>query len=457
MKKIFFIALLLFFYSAFGQTPYPVLRSYDFLSSPINKTLIREHLYPKSVIYIETLQKHYFALVDPVNEMLINYVEIDGNYFINDFCVRKDSVFFCGNDKKKGKAIIGFYNIADFFYGNMNLNVFDDFHIQYANSQINTFKHIESYISSNGEIHIVCDGIAYSNILCLVDLFYESSINVWKYTSGDLHNYPKESIRDVTLTEDYIVTAGFWSDSNAKVALRCYDKNNIFANNGIQDHIFVFDGDSSEYTLYPSENIVLSNYNGDTVVAAAEYKHPSWTGNANGVELFGFKLNYNGIINPQMIINRIEYYPCFSYSYQLKGIVSDHNNKRFFLLRDLPDNLCSQKSVVSEIRFHIFPGYDYNYYYDSAIFYGFDLYNNTQFVVTGRYNYDAQKLYIGTNTFSSGANCMNLDIVHYWDWRLYGMNKRHCPFSLYSSAIELNIIHAAVNFRNRINTECYTY
>ncbi len=448
-KTIFFLFSLLSFFVAKSQQPVSE-RLYDFLPNnmTIDKIISKTYKQSVSICYIENKQKHCFAYVE-TSASLAKYVFIDPRYNVEDFYIRNDSVFFCG--KTEDVAFIGYYDIVDFFSG-------QSFYINNSlysvnNKKITTLKKIVSFLSTNGDVHIVSIGTTENKSPCIIDVTNDIFNNTWTYNVGDLQNYPQESLKDLILTDNYIVTAGFVDSISRYICLRRYEKDNVI-NGSIQDITNVYDGSNCFYSVFPNDTILLSHFNEDTVAAAttSNINHPQ--NPYETLELFLFDLNNINFIT--MTDNKIRFYLNQSVNPELIGIVSSPLKHQVFVLQNKYCTSTSYRTTITSFICHNVSLYNLNWFYDSVSFMSFDAYNNnTQLFITGKYNYlFNNKIFYGIGDQFYNFSCINRNIITVLELPTYGVNTYNRPFIKARYTIDFDKEEPIVIYENPLQIDC---
>lgn len=84
----------------------------------IETTIIREHVYPTTISFVEGKNGNFFIYADDTLNATI--MPVDPSLVINDFVIDNDSVFFCGRTSAY-LGVIGFFDINDYFWGTHKL------------------------------------------------------------------------------------------------------------------------------------------------------------------------------------------------------------------------------------------------------------------------------------------------------------------------------------------------
>lgn len=224
LKRLFrilcFFATLVSSGTAFGQyrtsrVTYP---------SDVKQTIVREYDNPATVAYVETGEKRFFVYADGVSNTV--NVQISNNYEIHDLEVFGEYVYFCGRDNSSGRGLFGWYNVPDLFFNSQSYYVYSVFPTY--SGYVENFTRLAVYDRpAFPKIAIV--GSTDAGLGCTMELSgVAGNANGWSYTIGELQD-PRETILDVCVTDDYVVTAGLFARFGQAANFRVHDKNGMFS------------------------------------------------------------------------------------------------------------------------------------------------------------------------------------------------------------------------------------
>lgn len=296
IQRLFLFFLTLFSVSTvYSQTTFTSLTAEtNSMGNRFEHILVKEHQYPNTVTC-----NIYDSVTDPFTAFGYQYVQDSvvksryvflKGYLVFDFKVSTDSVFFCGTDSLNN-AIIGFFDIQDLFFNNGTFFIQNTFqtYAQNETHKVERFTKLVTYRTPSNARHIVCIGyidntVSSLNSGCIVDLYYSENktaegrpVGLWAYASGELYKTQKNSLMDIDIIDNWIITAGF--ENTNYITLRTYKSDNIFSLTGPQNsyrefHIF------QTSTTYPKkwnpDELHLATINNDTIATAA-----SWISNGN--------------------------------------------------------------------------------------------------------------------------------------------------------------------------------
>ena len=209
---------------------------------------------------------------------------------VTDFAIGGDTVFFCGNGMN-GRAIIGFFDIDELFFGNGLYYYWDQYSVA-TQFYAEVFNKMVTYIDTNRSRHIVCVGVA-KNVLgekypCIVDLFSENAGQYIAYNAGMI----KDSLlvgstmdierlcsavygenRDSQYPEcDYLIVGGV--DSKQHLTLRFFNAQNPLSMTGPQNTLYTFDDYGSPGYDNRISKILLSTKSDHLVSVASVMRFP---------------------------------------------------------------------------------------------------------------------------------------------------------------------------------------
>ncbi|MBR4177674.1 MAG: hypothetical protein IKP34_04110 [Bacteroidales bacterium] len=355
MKKYFLLLFMLltafndlcFCQNAITQAAYP---------HNIVKTIVREYVYPATVSYVETEKSHYFAYAD--QSMTVINCEIDNNFFVNDFVIFDDRVYFCGlKNGNNPVGIWGYFDIVNLKHGNLTYNIYENFVC--GNNYVDTLHRIVAYEYLRHNIpdvskHIVVVGTVTDGNRtngCTIDITPNlSGSTMWNYTIGVTPDVTGERINRICVTDNLVVTAGpatIYSDFDV---YRIHDKHNLFATGGPQDEIWHFPLSSVNQYDHNAENYEITHINGDTIATAIQIFDIDTEHYNFGILELAYDMSSltNGMINTVY-----EHYVNTQFEkYLVEGLRYDNRRRKLILLLygKIPNSLPSFKGgIVAEI------------------------------------------------------------------------------------------------------------
>ncbi len=192
-------------------------------NSIVEHTLTRIHA-DKMLFYVRSTTENYFA-INTVGQQAAQRALIPMNYEIADMELLNDTLYFCGYDNIQSRGFIGQISISSFLFGNSPYIIHTNFY--YTNKLIKDIRRLCVY-AHPATNHPCIVAIGDSNVRNCVIVIYNALSNrtTWNYTIG-ITNLFEEKFNEITVTEDYVVTAGYLNNKK-HIALRALDKNNIF-------------------------------------------------------------------------------------------------------------------------------------------------------------------------------------------------------------------------------------
>lgn len=420
-------------------------RAYDYVATTASKTIIKEYTYPYTISYIETAENNYFTYTDIDISQSIVYKEINRIYSINDFVIRNDSIFFCGKNNS-GKGVIGFFNINDFFFGSGTYELFDDFHAQ---STILSFNKVISYKSLISPVHIISIGETEQDMSCITDMYYDPTSSSWKYKSGDFINGGNETFKDITLTNKYVVTAGYYSAPVRYMSLRRFKREDILSSATLKDFVNVYNGPISNALYCPDDNILLSTYHDDTVVTACFWNYPIVQNTVSGIIYAWHDLT--NITLPSSMTKIIK---SFDYSNlsdcDIRELITDYTSQYAFLLHKKNHNY-----IVDELHTNITSSGSMLICYDTINNYtSIDFHNIYKYILNGFEIADPTKVLFSWVTPNINLSCLTRDFTSFQQFQIITNNHIYSPLKIYSSNIVLNKLKAKKGNTNIIDKDC---
>lgn len=236
----------------------------------INKTIVKEYVYPSVVCYLETKNMNYFAYSDA--SMNIKYHEIGADVFVQDFKILDDTVYFCGYSNKNGcDGVWGYFRVTDLNNSMLFYNTYSGFNCN--NKHVDTLHSVIAY-NDKGKKHIVAVGTATggssSKKGCTIDITPSSSggTYAWDYTIGVTPDNSGEIIKYVCETDNLVVTAGSYSNAPKVESYRRHLKNNLFAIGGLQDTVWCFPASTWQPYNRDASKFAITHKSGDVVATA---------------------------------------------------------------------------------------------------------------------------------------------------------------------------------------------
>ncbi len=275
MKRLLYFATFLILSSfstgVFAQSSVVAHASIPFV---IKNTIIREHIFPATVSYMEKEDFENGVFVYADSSLLATYLPIDSNYLVSDFVIDNDTVWFCGNIRG-GKCFFGFFDINDFFFGSHNYYIASNAFFT-TQSLVTTLSKLVSYMDNNANAvrHIVAIGTTDLGQYCVVNVTYNAAMSSWNYETGEVPASSPETMVDIKVTDVDVFTGGMYlfDPNNPGLVLRVYDRNNVFDPGvNIQDYANEIVDASSQYS-FCLDQVSLQQLTCNEIVVAAFYR-----------------------------------------------------------------------------------------------------------------------------------------------------------------------------------------
>ena len=374
----------------FGQAP--VSKTYHVtLPDSIERTLVREYVASNvsdpnwTISYIETQAGHYFAIDRNLGTLQV--VELDGDITVNDFLVEADTVLFCGKSSQN-LGVVGYFTVSQFFAGGFAYQVSDAPMMSSSTGQVRELNKMVTYVSG-GIRKVVALGKTMSGIYCVVEMRCPLGSSMGDCQVGELSTSYFESICDIAVTDNYVVTAGFYWLTGNQLAVRVYDKNDIFTGGGLQDSAFILTPIGSNACDLIGSQLALSHVGSDYFALATFWNYGG--GNPptywEGITVSGF--NIPGATYYVNFINAVKLFHTQSTaSWEIIDMTNQSNymNSFYALTGSGATGSPANQSKIIELNYNNIIVYDISEteYTTSYRFLGIDDYNSkTQYVANG--------------------------------------------------------------------------
>ena len=284
MKKIPFYFFLLFYVIGYDtamcqhavvQANYP---------NDVERTIVREYVYPATVSYVESSIEHYFAYADAT--MTVTNSEISHDLYVTDLALHGQFAYFCGYSTVSGLGVWGWFDVSTLISGALNYYIHDNFicNTLYVDSLFSLAVYEES-----GTLHIATVGSttdgASKKRACLIDITgTEGSATGWNYRMGLSEcefNYFNR-LTEICVTDKYIVAAGEADPGFCSEGYRIHLRGNPFMVGGPQDTLYTFTrgGNSPDHN---GKDMALTHTAGDTFASAVYFYNTQPSSNPDGV------------------------------------------------------------------------------------------------------------------------------------------------------------------------------
>lgn len=266
MKKVVFIIMIFAAISPLWAQ-YSGFSFNALMPNAIEKTIIRELQFPASISYVETQTEHYFVYHDgSINPLEV--VEINPNLYVKDFVISDDTVFFCGRNPVTDMGFVGHFEISSFFSLTSS-------YTYTGNPMFCPYGHVASFnkmttFSLNGARKMGLIGEDPTGQQVVAEIRYSPSISTYDYTTGELPSTSNETFMDITVTDNYVVTAGFRTVNGMRgLNVRVYSKNTMFQTGGSQDSSAYFKSNNYVPFYFYDDQLLLSHHQLDSFSLAA--------------------------------------------------------------------------------------------------------------------------------------------------------------------------------------------
>ena len=375
-------------------------------SDKIQKTIVREYIYPATVSYIETVDSHFFAYAD--ESMTVINATIDQSIYVLDFVIHDSRVYFCGYQTgQTARGIWGWFEIASFMNGSVDYYIYDDFKCdpQFVDTLYSLAVHEE-----NSEFHIAVTGAntdgAAKRRWCLIDITgRQGFLTGWQYEMGIPFgiNTVYDRLTHVCVTDNYVVAAGTKEPAYASESYRIHDRTNMFGG-GIENHFYLYPPHNNGY-WHDSLRFVMTPVTGD-MIAVANKAYSNAT-NSILVNVYDMALTVGAMgISPVYTLN-VQNINAID-GFRLRDIRYSTSQSELHLLlsgTQLPTNQTG--SILAEIPLPPTPPMIF-YQIDNCILLSLDNYNSQNTSLALGYDYvTPSKLNYFTKTLLSNTQCAN--------------------------------------------------
>ena len=329
--------------------------SHTFMNGDVEKTLIQRFRH-ESITYYETTMEHGFILYDSISNTATRVV-INNAYSVNDFVIVTDVVYFCGEANSMG--FIGHFYISDFFYTAMHNYTVSTSPFICSTGNVVSFDRMVAYGPVGGQSLAAIGHDAAGNSL-VAELLYDPLAVACNYRIGELNPLYTESFLDITVTDNYVVTAGFLNSSlAAMLSFRIYDKSDIFATGGPQDVQYMFAPNSTTVSTFDTSQLVMSHVQVDHFAVAAYWQGANSTHNEGtylGVYRIDFSAGSYSISNSltPLLLSSYIIQPHTNGNWRLRGFTEEDFLDYFYLLQNADVAGMGRSSIVYELSYPMF-------------------------------------------------------------------------------------------------------
>ena len=270
-NKIIFLLLALFFAGSM-----PAIKAQNSVSAfeksdTADNVIIKEYFYPVTIT--ASYYENNFTTVFSYHDASFSSINIPlENYIVRDFVIDNDTVFFCGENIER-TGIVGYFEINDLFFNSGNFHIVCLLELP-NNRRIGNLTKLVAFSYTDtlsGYVRkMVTVGTEKSDGYgCIAEVFCDNGLH-WISTTGYIDNSVSESLLDVSLVKNHIVTVGF--EEKPFLSIRNYRKDVIFSLSGIQDNRHSFNGfAASEGRKWLTDNVLVSTMDNQRFATASTW------------------------------------------------------------------------------------------------------------------------------------------------------------------------------------------
>lgn len=244
MKKIPFYFFVLFYVIGFdtAMCQHAVVQAY--YPNDVERSIVREYVYPATVSYVETAVEHYFAYADAT--MTVTNSEISHDISVTDMELHGQFAYFCGYNTVSGTGVWGWFDVNTLIGGALSYYLYDGFVC--SSLYVDSLFDLDVF-EEKGQLHIVTVGSATDGANkkrpCLIDITgTEGTATGWNYQMGisECQGQLFNRLTRVCVTDNFIVAAGAADMALCSEGYRIHRRSSPFLAGGPQDSLFVFPG-----------------------------------------------------------------------------------------------------------------------------------------------------------------------------------------------------------------------
>ena len=408
--------------------------------SNVERTIVREYVYPATVSYVESSIEHYFAYADA--SMNVTNCEISHDLYITDLVLHGDFAYFCGYNTVSGLGVWGWFDVSTLISGALNYYIHDNFvcNTLYADSLFSLAVYEES-----GALHIATVGSttdgASKKRACLIDITgTEGSATGWNYRMGLSEcefNYFNR-LTEICVTDKYIVAAGSTIHSFRSEGYHFHLRSDPFLPGGPQDSMYMFPCVTSYYNSpdHNGEDMAMTHISGD-VFASAVYCYNTST------PKYGILVNVYDIAQVLTVPLTSPIYSKYTHltpstgcDYTIRDLTYNGVKKRLNLLLSGCFNGGSfNGSFISELPLPL-PATGNSVYLQNIYLTSLDNYNSQQnFLALGYDGSNQQRITYYTQPLSTAPLCATPQTFPTSDAD-YGAKTHYCPYAVCSGVFD---------------------
>ena len=405
----------------------------------VERSIVREYVYPATVSYVETAVEHFFAYADAT--MTVTNSEISHDLYVTDLALHGQFAYFCGYNTVSGLGVWGWFDIASLMAGNIVVYTYDDFvcNTLYADSLFS----LEVY-EQLGQLHLATVGSttdgASKKRACLIDITgTEGSATGWNYRMGLSEcefNYFNR-LTEICVTDKYIVAAGSTIHSFRSEGYRFHLRSDPFLPGGPQDSMYRFPCVTSYYNSpdHNGEDMAMTHISGD-VFASAVYFYWNNTSTKEGILVNVYDISQILTV-PWTSPIYSKYTNIPGYSFYINDLIHNKTSNSLYLLTNVQITSSYMGSFITELSIplpaNINPVYLQDVYLTSL-----DNYNGQQsFLAQGYDGNNPQRITYYTQPLSTAPLCANPQLSNTLDAD-YGAKTHYCPYTVCNGVFDCN-------------------
>ncbi len=283
MKKIPFYFFVLFYVIGYDtamcqhavvQANYP---------NDVERSIVREYVYPATVSYVETAVEHYFAYADAT--MTVTNCEISHDLYVTDLALHGQFAYFCGYNTVSGTGVWGWFDVNTLIGGALSYYLHDGFVC--SSLYVDSLFDLDVF-EEKGQLHIVTVGSATDGANkkrpCLIDITGTEGIATgWNYQMGisECQGQLFNRLTRVCVTDNYIVAAGKTNPGLCSEGYRFHLRGNLFSASGPQDSLYTFTRGNGSPD-HDGENMAMTHTTGDYFTSAV-YTYTNLPSQTDGI------------------------------------------------------------------------------------------------------------------------------------------------------------------------------
>ncbi len=207
----------------------------------VEHTIVREHVFPATVSYVQTSTDHYFAYADA--GMTVSNAAISHDIYVTDLAVHGDYAYFCGYNSISATGVWGWLYVPSLASGASNYHIYDNF---VCGTMLSDSLYSLAVYEEAGMTHVAAVGSAADGngqrLPCLIVISgHEGTPSGWQYQMGVSECVNAFSrMTQVCVTDKLIVAAGQADRAMCGEGYRVHYRSAPFSTTGPQDTLHHF-------------------------------------------------------------------------------------------------------------------------------------------------------------------------------------------------------------------------